>query len=198
MFNAKAGWPNCRDPGCWSRDLGKLASPYSCINTKTIFRENKAWTKPARLTNLAQLIKTIPHHHFNQAVTSSYKASKYRWRNVCVDIACFSFRNTRCIVELVQRCFKSNYDKSPQIKPLGVVLLSSWQFLLVLQWYASNGGGGINLTFYLHLQNSSGRCEEGSEVGSSVDEINTSQAGNPHALVLSTFETIWNAVCQFR
>ena len=77
-------------------------------------------------------------------------------------------------------------------------MLSSWQFLLVLQWYESNGGGGINLTFYLHLQNSSGRCEEGSEVGSSVDEINTSQAGNPHALVLSTFETIWNAVCQFR
>lgn len=46
-------------------------------------------------------------------------------------------------------------------------------------------------------ENSSGRCEEGSEVGSSVDEINTAQAGTPHALVLSAFETIWNAVCQF-
>lgn len=33
---------------------------------------------------------------------------------------------------------------------------------------------------------------------STVDEINTAQAGNPHALVLSTFETIWNAVNQFR
>jgi len=46
-------------------------------------------------------------------------------------------------------------------------------------------------------ENSSGKFEEGSEIGSSVDEINTAQAGNPHALVLSTFETIWNAVNQF-
>lgn len=51
---------------------------------------------------------------------------------------------------------------------------------------------------YLPLQNSSGKYEEGSEVGSSVDEINTAQAVSPHALVLSTFETIWNAVNQFR
>ena len=57
----------------------------------------------------------------------------------------------------------------------------------------------LHFGLYLPLQNSSGRCEEASEVGSSVaDEINTAQAGTPHALVLSTFETIWNAVCQFR
>ncbi|KAL9958438.1 hypothetical protein ACROYT_G035450 [Oculina patagonica] len=47
-------------------------------------------------------------------------------------------------------------------------------------------------------ENSSGKYEEGSEESSSVHEINTAQAdSNPHALVLSTFETIWNAVNQF-
>lgn len=45
--------------------------------------------------------------------------------------------------------------------------------------------------------NSSGRYDEASEMGSSVCEINTAQAANPHSLVLSTFETIWNAVNQF-
>lgn len=45
--------------------------------------------------------------------------------------------------------------------------------------------------------NSSGRNEECSEMGSSMDEINTAQTANPHSLVLSTFETIWNAVNQF-
>ena len=49
------------------------------------------------------------------------------------------------------------------------------------------------------LQNSSGKFEEGSEESSSVHEINTVQMeSNPQALVLSTFETIWNAVNQFR
>ncbi|KAJ7378137.1 RNA endoribonuclease [Desmophyllum pertusum] len=47
-------------------------------------------------------------------------------------------------------------------------------------------------------ENSSGKFEEGSEESGSVHEINTAQAdNNPHALVLSTFETIWNAVNQF-
>lgn len=51
----------------------------------------------------------------------------------------------------------------------------------------------------LSLQNSSGKFEEGSEESSSVHEISTAQVdNNPHALVLSTFETIWNAVNQFR
>ncbi|KAL9958587.1 hypothetical protein ACROYT_G035620 [Oculina patagonica] len=46
--------------------------------------------------------------------------------------------------------------------------------------------------------NSSVKFEEGSEESSSVHEINTAQAdSNPHALVLSTFGTIWNAVNQF-
>lgn len=47
-------------------------------------------------------------------------------------------------------------------------------------------------------ENFSLRFEEGSEESSIVHEINTAQAdSNPHALVLSTFETIWNAVNQF-
>lgn len=47
-------------------------------------------------------------------------------------------------------------------------------------------------------ENSSGKFEEGSEESSSVHEINTVQMeSNPHALVLTTFETIWNAVNQF-
>ena len=49
------------------------------------------------------------------------------------------------------------------------------------------------------MQNSSGKFEEGSEESISVHEINTVQMeSNLHALVLSTFETIWNAVNQFR
>ena len=49
------------------------------------------------------------------------------------------------------------------------------------------------------FQKFSAKLEEGSEESSSVHEINTAEAdSNPHALVLLTFETIWNAVNQFR
>ena len=55
----------------------------------------------------------------------------------------------------------------------------------------------IELMFVLFMIGA-GRNEECSEMGSSMDEINTAQTANPHSLVLSTFETIWNAVNQFR
>lgn len=77
-------------------------------------------------------------------------------------------------------------------------------YLLVSDWKNKNSDCHFKLRLILlvlnlnsFLQNSSGKFEEGSE--ESVHEINTVlMESNPHALVLSTFETIWNAVNQFR
>ncbi|XP_078350635.1 uncharacterized protein LOC144635377 isoform X2 [Oculina patagonica] len=61
-----------------------------------------------------------------------------------------------------------------------------------------NGNSSRSSSNETEQENSSGKFEEGSEESSSVHEINTAQAdSNPHALVLTTFETIWNAVNQF-
>ncbi|PFX28137.1 Transcriptional protein SWT1 [Stylophora pistillata] len=113
--------------------------------------------------------------------------------------SCYNGAITKCVTAILVLQRKCKEFRSVQVQSTGA---QSSVVMGTPQVPALHGPGTSNSprssSNETVQENFSLRFEEGSEESSIVHEINTAQAdSNPHALVLSTFETIWNAVNQF-
>lgn len=113
--------------------------------------------------------------------------------------SCYNGAITKCVTAILILQRKCKEFRSVQVQSTGA---QSSVVMGTPQVPALHGPGTSNSprssSNETVQENFSLRFEEGSEESSIVHEINTAQAdSNPHALVLSTFETIWNAVNQF-